>query len=347
MNILLTGGTGFIGSHTAVELLEHGHEVYLIDNLSNSNIDVLEAIKQITGIKPAFSQIDLRNYEELFGLFDHNKFDAVIHFAGVKAVSESVLNPLKYYDNNVISSFNLLNCMDKHDVYKLIFSSSATVYGNSEKMPLTEDSPLCPTNPYGKTKLIIEEMCRDLCSSNPEWSIALLRYFNPVGAHPSGLMGENPLGIPNNLFPIIAQVAIGVREKLEIFGNDYSTPDGTGIRDYIHVVDLAKGHVNALDYVMKQKGADVFNLGTGKGYSVLEIVNTFIKQNMVDIPYMFEKRRPGDLAVCYSDPTKALNILHWKAKKNLEDMCKDSWNFQQHIYYYQKRASAYYSKEEE
>jgi len=333
MNILITGGSGFIGSHTVVELLEKGYNVHIIDNLSNSDISVLDSINEITGIKPIFDKIDLLDLHNLSEFFDSYKFDAVIHFAGVKAVGESTAYPLKYYGNNLVGTYNLLDCMVQHSVKKMIFSSSATVYGASDDMPLIESHHTLPTSPYGRTKLYIEEMCRDLCTSNAEWSIALLRYFNPVGAHPSGLIGENPLGIPNNLFPIITQVAIGLRKKLMIFGDDYSTTDGTGIRDYIHVVDLAKGHVKALDYLKHHNGVEVFNLGTGNGYSVKEVIHAFEKENEVKIPWEITARRPGDVSICYSDPTKANEILGWQAEKNLNDMCRDGWRFQKYISY--------------
>jgi UDP-glucose 4-epimerase len=330
MNILITGGTGFIGSHTVVELLLNGHSVHIIDNLSNSDVSVLDSIAKITGIKPMFSMIDLLDYPRLSELFENNNFDAVVHFAGVKAVGESVAVPLKYYNNNVVGTYNLLSCMIEHSVNKLIFSSSATVYGSSDIMPLVETSATSPMNPYGRTKLYIEEMCKDICASNTLFSVALLRYFNPVGAHPSGQIGENPLGIPNNLFPIITQVAIGIRDKLMVFGDNYPTADGTGIRDYIHVVDLAKGHVKALDYILQHSGSEVFNLGTGTGYSVIEVIRTFERVNGVKIHFEITEKRLGDVSVCYSDTRKAKEVLGWKAELNLEDMCQDGWRFQKH-----------------
>jgi UDP-glucose 4-epimerase len=329
--ILITGGTGFIGSHTVVEVIASGYNVQIIDNLSNSDISVLDRIEHITGVRPVFSKIDLLDKDPLEAFFTSGDIAAVIHFAGVKAVGESVETPLKYYRNNIVGTCNLLDCMVKHSVKKLIFSSSATVYGATNHMPITETRPTSPTNPYGRTKLCIEEMCRDICDSDSEWSIALLRYFNPVGAHPSGLIGDNPLGIPNNLFPIITQVAIGIREKLMIFGGDYPTYDGTGVRDYIHVVDLAKGHVKALNYILQHNGAEVMNLGTGMGYSVKEVIHTFEQENEVKIPYEITARRPGDVPICFSDPTKAKKILGWKAEMSLNDMCKDGWRFQKYI----------------
>lgn len=327
MNVLVTGGLGFIGSHTVVELISSGHSVTVIDNLSNSHLAVKEAIAKITGSEFDTYVIDILNYCDLLKIFQHNHFDAVIHFAGAKSVYESVTDPLKYYSNNVVGSYNLLECMKTSGVNKLIFSSSATVYGAAEEMPLKEDCSTNPNNPYGRTKLFVEEMCRDVCISNPNWSIALLRYFNPVGAHESGLIGENPLGIPNNLFPVIAQVSIGMIEELLIYGDKYPTPDGTGVRDYIHVMDLASGHIKALEFLNNRKGIEVFNLGTGRGYSVKEIVAAHDNVNGVLVPHKIVNNRPGDVAECYSDPSKANAMLGWRAERNLSEMCRDAWNY--------------------
>ena len=327
MRIIVTGGTGFIGSHTCVELQKIGHEVTIIDNLSNSDISVLQSIESISGKHLDFKKIDMLDFDSLSNAFATNEYDAVIHFAGLKAVGESVATPLRYYQNNVQGTLNLLEAMAIHNVQKLIFSSSATVYSPMNQMPLDENADLCPTNPYGRTKLMIEQICRDVCASDPEMQIVLLRYFNPVGAHESGLIGENPVGVPNNLFPYISQTARGKREYLSIYGNDYDTPDGTGIRDYIHVVDLAHGHVKALDAELCN-GQHVFNLGTGIGFSVLDAIHAFERVNGVKVPYRFVDRRPGDVAVCYSDPSKAKEALNWEAKRNLEQMCFDAWNFE-------------------
>ena len=326
MKILLTGGAGYIGSHTAVELINAGHSVVIVDNLCNSSEEVIKRIEKITGVKDvSFYKKDLR--EDISDIFSNNDFDACIHFAGLKAVGESVSFPLRYYDNNLISTINLLKELKAHNCKKIIFSSSATVYGTPAEIPITENCPkgTC-TNPYGWTKSMIEQILTDLYSSDSSWNVVILRYFNPVGAHSSGLIGENPKGIPNNLMPYITQVASGRLEKLHVFGNDYDTPDGTGIRDYIHVVDLAKGHVAALNAL--NKGLSVYNLGTGRGYSVLEMVKTFEKVNNLKIPFVIEGRRPGDIGICYSDPSKAMRELNWKAEYGLEEMCRDSWNWE-------------------
>lgn len=329
MKVLVTGGTGFIGSHTCVELLEKGYEVVIFDNLYNSKRDVVDKIEKISGKKVVFYEADMLHKEELRPIFEEHKFDAVIHFAGLKAVGESVQKPLEYYQNNLTGTMNLCELMAEYGCKRIIFSSSATVYGSPKTVPITEDFPLSTTNPYGTTKLFLERILSDLCVPDPEWSVVLLRYFNPIGAHESGLIGEVPNGIPNNLMPYITQVAIGRLEKLGVFGNDYDTPDGTGVRDYIHVVDLAKGHVNALNKVVNSTGVNIYNLGTGKGYSVLDIVKAFEKANGVTIPYEIKPRRVGDIATCYANPDKAKNELGWEAQYDLERMCRDSWNFTQ------------------
>lgn len=325
MKILVTGGIGFIGSHTCVELLEDGFDVVVVDNLINSKPEVINSIEKITGKKITFYKEDLRNKKVLEEIFEKEKFDAVIHFAGLKAVGESVEKPLMYFDNNLISTIYLLETMQKYNVNKFIFSSSATVYGAAKEMPLTEDSPLGVLNPYGRTKLMIEEMLSDLSASNKNMEITILRYFNPVGAHESGLIGEDPNGIPNNLMPIITNVASGKLDKLKVFGNDYPTKDGTGIRDYIHVVDLAKGHIAALNYI--KPGVSIYNLGTGKGYSVLEMIKTFEEVNNTKVNFVFDKRRPGDIAECYADPSKAKKELKWEAKKDIDSMCSDAYKY--------------------
>lgn len=327
MKVLLTGGAGYIGSHTAVELLNEGYEVVVADNFSNSSPKALARVEQITGKKVALYEIDVCNESALDKLFDEQMIDAVIHFAGLKAVGESVRVPLEYYSNNINSTISLLNSMSRHGCKKIIFSSSATVYGNPAKVPITEDMPTggC-SNPYGFTKHFIEQIIRDACIADPKLNAVLLRYFNPIGAHKSGLIGEMPDGVPNNLMPYITQVAVGIREKLSVFGNDYDTHDGTGVRDYIHVTDLAIGHIKALEHC--KAGVQTFNLGTGKGYSVLDIVNSFMKVNSLDIPYVIAPRRPGDIAKCYADPTKAEKELGWAAKYDINDMCRDSWNWQ-------------------
>lgn len=328
MNILLTGGAGYIGSHTCVELYNAGHTAVIADNFSNSSPEAVRRIEELTGAKIPVYNIDVADFDALDKLFTENKIDAVIHFAGLKAVGESVSIPVKYYRNNIDTTLTLLDVMEKHNVANLVFSSSATVYGIPKTVPLIEDMPTSCTNPYGWTKLMNEQILSDATVPNKNLSVVLLRYFNPIGANKSGRIGENPNGIPNNLMPYITQVAVGKLQKLGIFGNDYATHDGTGVRDFIHVVDLAKGHIKAIEYAANHKGVEVFNLGTGTGYSVLDIVNAFMKVNGVDIPYEFKPRRPGDIAECYADPNKALNGLGWKAELSLEDMCRDSWNWQ-------------------
>ena len=328
MAILLPGGAGFIGSHTAVELLNAGKEVIIVDNFSNSKPEVLEAIKKITGKEFKFYNIDYLDREKLEKVFEENEIEAVLNFAGYKAVGESVKEPIKYYTNNISGALVLLDTMKKYNVKKFIFSSSATVYGEPEKMPITEECKTGgTTNPYGTTKLFIEQILKDIYTSDNTWDICILRYFNPIGAHESGLLGEDPQGIPNNLMPYIVRVASGELKELSVFGNDYKTHDGTGVRDYIHVVDLAKGHVLALNKLEKEgSGLYIYNLGTGTGYSVLDIVKAFEKATGVKVPYKIAPRRAGDIAMCYADPTKAYNELGWKATKTLEDMCRDSWN---------------------
>ena len=329
MKILVTGGAGYIGSHTCVELLNEGFEVVVIDNFSNSKSSSLDAIKKITGKNFKFYEIDYLDKDALNKVFEENKIDAVINFAGFKAVGESVQKPIEYYTNNISGALNLLDVMRKHNVKKFVFSSSATVYGNPEKIPLTEDCKIGgTTNPYGTSKLFIEQILKDIYASDNSWDIIILRYFNPVGAHESGLIGEDPKGIPNNLMPYIAKVATKELKELSVFGNDYNTPDGTGVRDYIHVVDLAKGHVLALNKLEKEgKGLFIYNLGTGTGYSVLDLVHAYEKANNVKVPYKIAPRRDGDIATCYSDPTKAKNELGFVATKTIEDMCHDSYKF--------------------
>lgn len=329
MKILVTGGTGYIGSHTCVELLNKGHEVVAFDNLFNSQIDVLDKIKEITGKEVKFYKADMLDQESMRPVFEENQFDAVIHFAGLKAVGESVQKPLWYYHNNITGTLQLCELMNEYGCKRIIFSSSATVYGNPKTVPITEDFPLSTTNPYGSTKLMLEQILSDFCVPDPEWSVVLLRYFNPIGAHESGLIGERPNGIPNNLMPYIMQVAVGKLPQLGVFGDDYDTPDGTGVRDYIHVVDLAKGHVNAVDKVVSATGVNIYNLGTGNGYSVLDIVKAFEAANGVKIPYVIKERRAGDIATCYANPKKAKEELGWEAQYDLERMCKDSWRFAQ------------------
>ena len=335
MNILVTGGAGYIGSHTLVELLAAGHSVYVIDNLCNSSRRALERVEKISGCKVPFCDVDIRDREGLEKVFAENSFDCCIHFAGLKAVGESVVKPWEYYENNIGGTLVLVDVMRKHGCKNIIFSSSATVYGDPAVIPITEECPKgqC-TNPYGKTKSMLEDILSDLNAADVKtgdpkpWNVVLLRYFNPIGAHESGLIGEAPNGIPNNLMPYITQVAVGKRDKLHVFGNDYDTPDGTGVRDYIHVVDLAKGHVKALAAIEKKCGVAVYNLGTGKGYSVLDIVKAFEQASGVKIPYVIDPRRPGDIAACYSDPAKAFRELGWKAEYGLFEMCRDSWNWQ-------------------
>ena len=331
MAVLITGGAGYIGSHTTIEVLSAGYEVVIVDNLSNRSEIVLDRVEEITGKKVKFYKLDLLDEENVEKVFKENKIEAAIHFAGLKAVGESVEKPLEYYHNNLTSTLVLLKLMKKYDVKNFVFSSSATVYGDSKEVPFKESSPLQhATNPYGNTKAIIEDILRDLYKSDNTWNIAILRYFNPIGAHESGKIGENPKGIPNNLMPYITKVAVGKLEKLRIFGDDYDTPDGTGVRDYIHVVDLAKGHVKALDKLNTNSGLVTYNLGTGNGVSVLDMVKAFSKACGKDIPYEIVARRPGDIATCYADATKANEELGWKAEKNLDDMCADSWNWQSH-----------------
>ena len=327
MKILLTGGAGYIGSHIAVELCNQGYEVIIGDNFSNSKPEVLNKINTIVGKEIEFHEIDFTNKEATFELFEKSNIDAVIHLAGLKAVGESCIMPIEYYRNNIVSTLNIAEAMKKYDVRNLVFSSSATVYGVPKELPLKEGMPTSCTNPYGWTKLMNEQILTDISKANPSFSVVLLRYFNPIGAHESGLIGEDPNGIPNNLMPYITRVAKGVLPELNIFGNDYPTKDGTGVRDYIHVVDLAKGHVDAIKFVETHAGIEIFNLGTGVGYSVLDIVKTFSKVNNIEIPYQIVGRRDGDVAECYADPSKAKEKLGWTATKNLEDMCRDSWNF--------------------
>ena len=330
MHILVTGGTGYIGSHTVVELIKAGHSCLVIDNLVNSSEESLKRVAQIVGQEIPFLKLDLRDLSQLEEMFrSQPRFDCCMHFAGLKAVGESVEKPLLYYRNNLDSTIVLAEMLGKYDCKNIIFSSSATVYGTPERMPITEDCPKgIITNPYGQTKSMIEQILTDVHVADPEWNVVLLRYFNPIGAHPSGLIGEDPTGIPNNLMPYITQVAVGRRKELGIFGDDYDTPDGTGVRDYIHVVDLAKGHVKALKALEHKCGVEVYNLGTGRGYSVLEVVNAFMKATGVNIPYSIQPRRPGDIATCYSDPSKAKRELDWEAEYGIEEMCADAWRWQ-------------------
>ena len=330
MNVLVTGGAGYIGSHTCVELLENGYGVVVIDNLVNANPVSLKRVEQITGKTVKFYEGDVRDEALLRKIFAENDISCVIHFAGLKAVGESVEKPWEYYDNNLNTTLVLTKVMKEVGMKNIIFSSSATVYTSDNEMPLKETSRTggC-TNPYGWTKYMTEQILSGISHADPDWSVVLLRYFNPIGAHKSGLMGENPRGIPNNLMPYITQVAIGRREKLSIFGNDYPTPDGTCVRDYIHVMDLAKGHVAAVKFATENKGTEVFNLGTGIGYSVMDTVNTFMEVNHVDVPYQIVGRRAGDIATCYADPAKSKEVLGWTAQETLADMCRDSWNWQQ------------------
>ena len=327
--ILVTGGAGFIGSHTIVELLNEGHEVVVVDNLCNSSLESLSRVEKITGKKVTFYKADIRDKKALEDVLAKHHCNACIHFAGLKAVGESVEKPWEYYENNISGTLILLDVLRNNGCKNIIFSSSATVYGNPAQIPITEECPKgeC-TNPYGWTKSMLEQVMMDIQHADPEWNIVLLRYFNPIGAHPSGMIGEDPNGIPNNLMPYITQVAIGKRAGLGVFGNDYDTPDGTGVRDFIHVVDLARGHVSALQAIERKCGLAVYNLGTGHGYSVLDVVKAFIRVNGVDIPYSIKPRRAGDIATCYSDPSKAERELGWKARYGLDEMCRDSWNWQ-------------------
>ncbi|WP_214754735.1 UDP-glucose 4-epimerase GalE [Exiguobacterium sp. s16] len=326
--ILVTGGAGYIGTHTVLQLLETGHDVIVVDNLSNSRREALDRVEALTGKSVTFYLGDILDRELLEQIFLTHTIDAVIHFAGLKAVGESVSEPLRYYENNVVGTTVLLEVMNAFDVKRIVFSSSATVYGMPERTPIDESFPLSATNPYGRTKLMIEDIMRDLAIADPSWSIALLRYFNPIGAHESGQIGEDPFDIPNNLMPYITQVAVGRLNELSVFGDDYDTPDGTGVRDYIHVVDLAEGHLKALDYVMDHTGAEAFNLGTGTGYSVLDLVQAFEAESGKAVPYQVTPRRPGDIAMCFADPSKSKRVLGWEAKHDVHAMCRDAWNWQ-------------------
>lgn len=328
MAILVTGGAGYIGSHTCVELLREGKEVIVVDNLCNSSVTSLERVSEITGQNTIFYRVDLTNQNDLETVFRENQIEAVIHFAGLKAVGDSVSVPLHYYQNNVTGTIILCNLMKKYNVKNLVFSSSATVYGTPKTVPIAEDFLLNPINPYGRTKLMIEEILRDLHISDKEWSISILRYFNPIGAHESGLIGEDPKGIPNNLMPYISQVAIGKMKYLKVFGDKYRTTDGTGVRDYIHVVDLANGHLKALEKTNNSTGVDVYNLGTGEGYSVLELVSAFESVTGISLPYKIVEPRQGDVAICYADPTKARTELGWEAERGIGEMCRDTWRWQ-------------------
>ncbi len=329
MSVLVTGGAGFIGSHTLISLINAGYEPIVVDNLCNSKKTSLQRVEAIVGKTIKFYENDVCNAAAMDKIFEENKdIDCVIHFAGLKAVGESVAMPIEYYNNNILSTLVLCNAMRKHNVKKIVFSSSATVYGAATEVPLTEDMPTGATNPYGKTKLFIEHILSDIFVSDKDWSIVLLRYFNPIGAHESGTIGEDPKGIPNNLMPYIAQVAVGKLEKLHVFGDDYDTPDGTGVRDYIHVVDLAEGHVKAIDWALKNKGCEAINLGTGNGVSVLELKNAFEAASGVTVPFVIDPRRPGDLGEVYADASKAKNMLGWEAKFDVKRMCEDSWRWQ-------------------
>ena len=327
-SILVTGGAGYVGSHTVVELLAEGHEVFIVDNLCNSSPAVIDKIAAIAGRRPEFAKLDMRDRVGLRNLFSAHSFDAVLHFAGLKAVGESVAKPLLYYDNNVAGTVSLVESMAEAAVKTLVFSSSATVYGDPPAVPITEDFALSATNPYGRSKLMIEDILRDTARSDPQWRVALLRYFNPVGAHESGLIGEDPRGTPNNLMPYVAQVAAGILSQLSVFGADYPTPDGTGVRDYIHVVDLAKGHLAALRTLARRSDVLTLNLGTGRGYSVLEMIKTFSDVTGRKIDYRIAARRPGDVAECYADPSLALELMGWRAKRTVEEMCADAWRWQ-------------------
>lgn len=330
MSILVTGGAGYIGSHTTVELIQAGYDVVIVDDLSNSKATVIDRIEKITGTRPRFYQVNILDEEKLDHIFQTETIEAIIHYAAFKAVGESVQNPIKYYSNNLGGLLSILKAMNKHKVQSIVYSSSATVYGTENPSPLSEKMPTGQvTNPYGYTKLMGERILKDTSKAHPNWSITILRYFNPIGAHESGLIGEDPQGIPNNLMPYITQVAIGKLEKLHIFGNDYDTPDGTGVRDYLHVVDLAKGHVAAIRYAEEHEGLETINLGTGQGYSVLDLVQTFEKVNHLSLPYVIDPRRPGDVASCYADPSYAKELLGWQTEKTLDDMCRDSWHWQE------------------
>lgn len=329
--VLITGGAGYIGSHTCLELIKLGYDILVIDNLSNGNIEAIKRVERITGKTISFFKIDLRNYSDLNYLFTKYNINSVIHFAGYKAVGESVANPLLYYSNNIVSSINLMEIMQKYNVNNIVFSSSCTVYGNPDEVPVKETNKLKPVNPYGRSKLMVEKILRDYFNSNSKLSVTILRYFNPIGAHPSGKIGENPKGIPNNLLPFISKVAVGSIDKLKIFGGDYDTKDGTGVRDYLHVVDLAKAHILAIEQLTRSINAfNIYNLGTGKGYSVLEIIKTFETISGKKIPYEITARRPGDVDKTYADPSLANKELNWKAEKTLKDMCSDIWKWQQH-----------------
>lgn len=327
MTVLVTGGAGYIGSHTCVELLKAGYDIVVADNFINSKPQALEAIKTISGKEFPFYEVDLTDRKATEQIFQNEKIDVVIHFAGLKAVGESVSQPVRYYENNIGSTLALCQVMNEYGVKKMVFSSSATVYGDPASVPIREDFPLHTTNPYGSTKLMIEQILQDVVVSDPEWGVVLLRYFNPIGAHKSGLIGEDPNGIPNNLLPYVAKVATGELECLSVFGDDYDTPDGTGVRDYIHVVDLALGHVKAVERISGKQGVDVYNLGTGNGYSVLEVVRAFEKASGKTVHYKITNRRPGDIAQCYADPSKAALELGWRAQYGIDEMCADSWNF--------------------
>jgi len=332
MAILITGGMGYIGSHAVVELLEKSEEIIIVDNLSNSQISKLDLLEKITGKKPTFYEVDINDKEGLNKIFNNHKIESVIHFAALKAVGESVEKPLKYYENNVTGTLTLLEIMKEHNVKRIVFSSSAAVYGIPSKVPITEDMPTSATNPYGTTKIMIEQVLKDLYASDDEWGISILRYFNVIGAHDSTLIGDIPNGIPSNIMPYITKVATGKLKQLSVFGDDYKTHDGTGVRDYIHVVDLVKGHIKALDKLRIDKsGLLIHNLGTGTGYSVLDLVNAFEKENDIKINYTIASRRPGDIDACYADPSKSKNELNWQAEKTIEDMCRDAWNFENNL----------------